>query len=1710
MSQPRKIKITDLNPHLICVLCGGYYVDATTIIECLHSFCKACIVRYLESNKYCPICDVQVHKTKPLQNIRADKTLQNMVYKLVPGLYQNEMHRRRDFYAKHLEAIPTSNEDGGEVSENSDIYTPDESFSLSLQYLNTEEDDFSGEYSNRRFLRCPAAVTVCHLQKLIRAKFGLSIEHRVDVLCMGETLQENLTLMDIAYIYRWKRKGPLHLNYCIFESRVKRLKLEHNSITNNQTSEEMECSNPSKTFDLDIIDNFQIVLNTHELDKMKCNALKSYDQVSQDENKNKWKEVQIQISENGIMSVTDISVEQNNNNSEIPHDFQMPVVNDVQNKVCDAHKITNPSSVLSPSKGEKDRVESDQGRASVKKEMVSSACPEDHGKDASTTWTTTPNQHQDMPFTGCVKKGIETIVPVRSELSSSLPLPSALLPLSSAVPTASDAKMLSKAEDSSLLAPKNENSLTTDPINSKEKDSHKSTEKRAFCTVNESMSVKTMRPDFKANMKRNISSRDELKPSTPSTNNGSSFSNINAKKPHAVCAPVGYKTLKTPPKSWNPSISHCNIQSAKANPLLCGSEGNAIYAKSNSGNGKSCINIAQSNPTFKHSLENPVSKPARIFKTRNVPRYLGNPASGVKPMFQAVTIANTSSKVENSSTSTLTTSFPKSSSLTVTKIDPKTLCPITVGSSNVSVYPSPFLSNSSNMSSVSSAVCSSAFPHSITSTKNQIYSQLQNSMTSISKGLISTHSPFTQSSSNLMNPSKPVISVGSVLPRSSCQTINTNPLTPSISKNAPHLLYVFSGNANKMATPLARSNIAPSTTIGAFHPLPPPVNMLFNPHLQHHRIQNQCVSTSSQTPTPSIQRVPASNFHQKFSIGNLNSGISNKGGNCNNTPERMKEECEGKESLHNYPSGISCHFSTNMSMFRNSSGNKSPISSNRNNSEGIKNSESVSVSSSADFTTCTTTITNSNISSSTLTTPTSTTTTATVCTSATPSSLNITTPYSPASSTAAINTKVTTFVNSIKPGGAFNGISTSATIPISVPGFTSSTTLSASTPLTMSTSTKFMTSKAKSHSAFDSCSTTPSSVVGILSGPSISVSAAAVPACSKLSSFASSGSTLIASKAPVHNMSAHTFSTQCNSSSKTVSISAFPSTLSNVSAVSASLPVSHVLPVTFPPYKNTSSSFPVDVPLVTNVSGNCISSTIPTGSLVPRTIAIPAPSTALKLITSMTSPLSATSATASTVFASSPKGCATCFDIPFTVCSTTTTTTAATTTTTTTAATTTTTTTTTTSVKDDIPNVSCSNMMTTSATASNSSTSTDANSSTVSSKFTSCNTSKTIVATIASTTSTANTVAVSTSIPIISFVSTAASIVSTAASIASTSTDSIITSTSVTAGLTTTTSISTDVKEALTTKQPATIMRTIPITVTSANAVKCSVTAENTLNISSASQSSTKSECINIQKCDRKDYGCSAIPVVTSKVLSGTSLSIIAAHSNSVKLRESEQKQSHKDERVDPLPEKISSLLAIHNNVQKDHLKHNECTERLCSPMGENFVQLSHEEISVNNNVLNPSETGNVNGKSCEDFPIMQCDTTMQINKVDAVEHDVNKTVDNKLDMSKRSEDSVLCKDAASGIQCNNNYANFVSSESDTCERVALNNREYCKKVDVHEKCTVIGSETFTKNDNKVSTSTKVAADSKPQAASKAEKNVNISDNEQKCSNTLKTESHNV
>ncbi|KAK8770455.1 hypothetical protein V5799_013079 [Amblyomma americanum] len=230
-------RLADLNSVISCVLCGGYLVNATTLVECLHSFCRVCIVRYLDTSRLCPICDVPVHKTKPLNYIRPDNTLQDIVYKVVPGLYQREMRKRRDFYEKHPGPDPgvKCREDRGVVDDSVRlIFSPDDTISVSLEYSMGKQEQSSGEKkeeatdsgsqtepqgpsAQRRFLCCPAAFTISHLQKFIRMKYSLAAQYQVDILYMDDVLCQGYSLMDVAYIYAWKRDCPLRLFFRIYK-----------------------------------------------------------------------------------------------------------------------------------------------------------------------------------------------------------------------------------------------------------------------------------------------------------------------------------------------------------------------------------------------------------------------------------------------------------------------------------------------------------------------------------------------------------------------------------------------------------------------------------------------------------------------------------------------------------------------------------------------------------------------------------------------------------------------------------------------------------------------------------------------------------------------------------------------------------------------------------------------------------------------------------------------------------------------------------------------------------------------------------------------------------------------------------------------------------------------------------------------------------------------------------------------------------------------------------------------------------------------------------------------------------------------------------------------------------------------------------------------------------------------------------------------------
>lgn len=68
-------------------------------------------------------------------SFRLDKTLQDIVYKLVPELFLKEMTRRKQFYQQHPDiSAKVSPEERGEDTERT-IFNPQDLISLSLEYV---------------------------------------------------------------------------------------------------------------------------------------------------------------------------------------------------------------------------------------------------------------------------------------------------------------------------------------------------------------------------------------------------------------------------------------------------------------------------------------------------------------------------------------------------------------------------------------------------------------------------------------------------------------------------------------------------------------------------------------------------------------------------------------------------------------------------------------------------------------------------------------------------------------------------------------------------------------------------------------------------------------------------------------------------------------------------------------------------------------------------------------------------------------------------------------------------------------------------------------------------------------------------------------------------------------------------------------------------------------------------------------------------------------------------------------------------------------------------------------------------------------------------------------------------------------------------------------------------------------------------------------
>ncbi|KAI3972858.1 hypothetical protein MKX01_019516 [Papaver californicum] len=83
MSGVMKVRKETLAACMACSLCRKLLKEATTISECLHTFCRKCIYKKLTDEDCCPVCNIDLGCV-PEEKLRPDHNLQDLRAKIFP------------------------------------------------------------------------------------------------------------------------------------------------------------------------------------------------------------------------------------------------------------------------------------------------------------------------------------------------------------------------------------------------------------------------------------------------------------------------------------------------------------------------------------------------------------------------------------------------------------------------------------------------------------------------------------------------------------------------------------------------------------------------------------------------------------------------------------------------------------------------------------------------------------------------------------------------------------------------------------------------------------------------------------------------------------------------------------------------------------------------------------------------------------------------------------------------------------------------------------------------------------------------------------------------------------------------------------------------------------------------------------------------------------------------------------------------------------------------------------------------------------------------------------------------------------------------------------------------------------------------------------------------------------------------------------------
>jgi len=163
--------------------------------------------------------------------LRSDQTLEDVIYKLVPKLQENEQKREKEFNEQHnSEEEKKSKKEPKDNRETAPDSKTDEPASKRVK-LSAEDQDSKENYHRddpqigvcleclsdnsvqeqpvrelvRKYIRCSSRLTIAQVKKFLKVKLDLRTADQVEVMCNGEIMGKDHTL-EFVYMTRWRVK----------------------------------------------------------------------------------------------------------------------------------------------------------------------------------------------------------------------------------------------------------------------------------------------------------------------------------------------------------------------------------------------------------------------------------------------------------------------------------------------------------------------------------------------------------------------------------------------------------------------------------------------------------------------------------------------------------------------------------------------------------------------------------------------------------------------------------------------------------------------------------------------------------------------------------------------------------------------------------------------------------------------------------------------------------------------------------------------------------------------------------------------------------------------------------------------------------------------------------------------------------------------------------------------------------------------------------------------------------------------------------------------------------------------------------------------------------------------------------------------------------------------------------------------------------------